>query len=517
MSCRLTGMASSRLLPVLLIFGSLAGCAGSAPPVSMPSGSDLQEGRLSLDLPLVIPLSQVRSSMESGIPKYVSEERSEDFSPLLNGDFYRYRLGRGAVEVGFSEGRLTFQLPVAGRVTAGGRLALLGLPLSQEVELRGTVTGSAGVSVSPEWRVEIDPEARLRLDRADLELPGGKRFDVRGVLEPRIDEALQEQMADAGPRLAADLDLRGRAADLWREMHLVRRLGEPGAGAEGLWLRFQPDTVQLAPLEGDGQALRTGLSVEGRIALLVEPSGRTLSAPPAGPLPPLAMSAGAMTGGSGRLEAELPVAASPATLSPWLERELRGARFRAGKGRVMQIDEAVLSAAGEDLVLALDFRALETGRPARAASDGAIGAVGTERRGRLTLRGRPVLDVEAGELRLRDLKVDLDSDSFLLRYAGWRHRSRMLAEVEKRAVLELGPVLAEVEAQALAAVREIELPAGVGGDLRSGLRLDPVEILAVGVAEGVVVVRCRITGTTAPLTLDPASVPAASGQRRGPG
>jgi Domain of unknown function (DUF4403) len=481
----------------------------------MPSGSDLQEGRLSLELPLVIPLSQVRESMESGIPKYVSEERAEDFSPLLSGDFYRYRLGRGAVEVGFSAGRLTFQLPVAGRVTAGGRLALLGLPLSQEVELRGTVTGSAGVSVSPEWRVEIDPEARLRLDRADLELPGGKRFDVRGVLEPRIDEALQEQMADAGPRLAADLDLRGRAADLWREMHLVRRLGEPGAGGEGLWLRFQPEAVRLAPLEGDGQALRTGLSVEGRIALLVEPSGRTLSAPPARPLPPLAMSETAMAGGSGRLEAELPVAASPATLSPWLQRELRGARFRAGKGRVMQIDEAVLSAAGEDLVLALDFRALETGRPARAASGGAVGTVGTGgRRGRLTLRGRPVLDVAAGELRLRNLKVDLDSDSFLLRYAGWRHRSRMLAEVEKRAVLELGPVLAEVEAQALAAVREIELPAGVGGDLRSGLRLDPVEILAVGVAEGVVVVRCRITGTTAPLTLDPASVPAASGRRR---
>lgn len=302
----------------------------------------------------------------------------------------------------------------------------------------------------------------------------------------------------------------------------MRRLGEPGAGGEGLWLRFQPEAVRLAPLEGDGQALRTGLSVEGRIALLVEPSGRTLSVPPAGPLPPLAMSAGAMTGGAGRLEAELPVAAAPATLSPWLQRELRGARFRAGKGRVMQIDEAVLSAAGEDLVLALDFRALESGlpgRPARAASDGAIGAsgaAGTERRGRLTLRGRPVLDVAAGELRLRDLRIDLDSDSFLLRYAGWRHRGRMLAEVQKRAVLELGPVLAEVEAQALAAVREIELPAGVGGDLRSGLRLDPVEILAVGVADGVVVVRCRITGTTAPLTLDAAAAsgPAASGRRR---
>ncbi|HYH45829.1 MAG TPA: DUF4403 family protein, partial [Thermoanaerobaculia bacterium] len=309
---------------------------------------------------------------------------------------------------------------------------------------------------------------------------------------------------------------RGRAVDLWREMHLVRRLGEPGAGGEGLWLRFQPETVRLAPLEGDGQALRTGLAVEGRIALLVEPAGRTLSAPAAGPLPPLAMSVTGMRGGSGRLEAELPVAASPAVLSPWLERELRGARFRAGKGRVMQIDEAVLSAAGEDLVLALDFRALETGRPVRAASSG---VAGTERRGRLTLRGRPVLDVAAGEIRLRDLKVDLDSDSFLLRYAGWRHRARMLAEVEKRAVLELGPVLAEVEAQALAAVREIELPAGVGGDLRAGLRLDPVEILAVGVAEGVVVVRCRITGTTAPLTLDPvaASAPAASGQRRRPG
>jgi len=155
---------------LLLVFVSLAGCAGSAPPVSLPTASDLQEGRLSLDLPLVIPLSQVRASMESGIPKYVSEERSEDFSPLLTGDFYRYRLGRGPVEVGFSDGRLTFQLPVAGRVRAGGRLGLLGLPLSQEVELRGTVTGSAGVSVSPEWRVEIDPEAHLRLDRADLEL-----------------------------------------------------------------------------------------------------------------------------------------------------------------------------------------------------------------------------------------------------------------------------------------------------------------------------------------------------------
>jgi hypothetical protein len=507
-------MAPSRFLPVLLICGWLVGCASTPPPAPpLLSAADLQEGRLSLDLPLVIPLSQIAESMESGIPRSVSEERSEDFSPLLSGDFYRYQLGRGPVEVGFAAGRLTFRLQVAGRVTAGGRLALLGLPLTQEIELRGTVVGSAGVSISERWQVAIDPEARLQLERADVELPGGKRIDVRGVLEPRIDEALQEQMADAGPRLASDLDLRGRAAGIWREMHLVRRMGEPGEAGEGLWLQFQPASVRLAPLEGDDTALRTGLAVEGRISLVVAPAGQRVSAPAASPLPALATSEVSFQGTSGQLEAELPVAAPPSVLSPWLERELRGARFRAGKGRVMQVDEAVLSAAGEELVLALDFRALETGRVARAAADGASRTDGA--RGRLTLRGRPVLDVEAGVLRLRDLRADLSSDSFLLRYAGWRHRSRLLAEVEKRAVLELGPVLQEVEAQARAAVQQIELPAGVGGDLRSGLRLDPVEILGVGVADGVVVVRCRITGTAAPLTLEPVgrSAPAASPQR----
>ena len=508
-------MAPSRCLPVLLICAWLAGCASAPPPASTPplTGSDLQEGRLALDLPLVIPLSQIGESMESGIPRSVSEERKEDFSPLLSGDFYRYQLGRGPVEVGFEEGRLTFRLPVAGRVTAGGRLALLGLPLSQEIELRGTVVGSAGVSISERWQVEIDPEARLQLERADVELPGGKRIDVRGVLEPRIDEALQEQMADAGPRLASDLDLRGRAAEIWREMHLVRRLGEPGAGGEGLWLQFQPAAVRLAPLEGDGTELRTGLAMEGRISLVVAPAGQRVSAPAASPLPALTAADGRLPGSAGRLEAELPVAAPPSALSPWLERELRGARFRAGKGRVMQVDEAVLSAAGDELVLTLDFQALETRRAAAAADGGTRRE--DARRGRLTLRGRPILDVEAGLLRLRDVRVDLASDSFLLRYAGWRHRARLLREVEKRAVLEVGPVLQEVEAQARAAVREIELPAGVGGDLRAGLRLDPVEILGVGVAEGVVVVRCRITGTAAPLTLDPVgrSAPAASRQR----
>jgi hypothetical protein len=456
-----------------------AGCAGapSRPVTVVEGGADwLDDGSLSLSLPLEIPFSALQDALESGVPRSWTEERSADVLPLLEHDRYRYVLGRGPAVLGVAAGRLTFQLPIAGQVTVSGRLPLLGLPIQETVELRGTVDGSAALTVGEDWSLDLAPEARLRLDAADILLPSGRRLDLRSFLQPRIDELLRRELASIGPGLGTALDLGERARALWQELHFARPVGE------GAWLRFVPRGLTLVTPRLDEAGLHTGLAVEGRAALVLDRTfGRSAGAVPVGPLPALTLVAST----DGRIAADLPIAAAAAELSPLVARALVGTRFRAGKkGRVVDIIGAALSTAGDTLVLALDFTA---------------GAAGERRpaRGRLSLSGRPAIDAAAGLLRLRDLDVDLTTGSALLRWAGWRNHRRLVAELERRAVFDLAPVLREVEAEARAAVQGLELPSG----LRADLRLDPIQLLEVGVAGGTVVARCRITGTAAPIRL----------------
>jgi hypothetical protein len=188
-----------------------------------------------------------------------------------------------------------------------------------------------------------------------------------------------------------------------------------------------------------------------------------------------------LTEPSSRLEIEVPVVASDVVLSRLAAKRLQGVRHHVG-GYEMDVSGARLRVLGDGLLMALDFQA--RGPLARGA------------RGRLFLRGQPVFDPQAKVLRLAGLEYDLATRSRLLNAAGWLLRSDLLASLEREARFDVAATLREADRQAQEAVRSLRFPAGLRGEIR----LDSASVTQLVVSDGYLYARCRITGTSTPLT-----------------
>lgn len=413
----------------------------------------------------------VRRRVEEMVPRQLEEQRKEDYSPLLEDDAWRLLATRGTIDVGFAADRFVFRFPIVGRLIFSGRLRPVGAPVREAVDFSGTVTGSVQPSLAPDWTLRLTSHAQLDLSRAEVKVFEVVKVSLRGLVQDEMNPVLERELRRAAERAVADWKLREQATVAWKALHFSQEV----LNGEGLWLRFRPETVRIAPLRAEGDRLRTGFAIAGQVRLGFP---RGAASPPApAPLPP----PGVLAEPSGRLEIEVPVLASDADLSRLAAKRLQGTRHQVG-GYEMAISGASLRVLGDGLLVALDFRA--RGPFARGAQ------------GRIFLRGQPVFDPQAKVLRLAGLDYDLATRSRLLQAAGWLLRSDLLASLERAARFDVAATLREADRAAQEAVRSLRFPAGLQGEIR----LDSATVTDLVVSDGYLYARCRITGTSTPLT-----------------
>jgi Domain of unknown function (DUF4403) len=457
------------VLSVLLV---LTGCAGSrvqtppAPPSAPPAGP----GQASFFFSVEIPLAEVRRMLEQALPPRLSDERRQEIADGLRDDFYRYTLDRGEIAVGLSGDWLTFEIPVRGSLTVGGRVRPVplgkGLPVQETVDFKGTVRGTASPAIGPDWRPDPQPAVQVHLEQAQLRVLDVFSVDVRSFLEGRLNPILNRELQRASGEMLNGLALREKAEAVWKSLHVTRRAMD----GENLWLRFEPAWLSLVPVTGKGEALRTGLGISGRISMTLGQPAAPLAPTP---LPPLRLE-GERPGG---FEMEVPVAAPAGELSRTVDRELRGDRYRIAGAKLLTVTQASLDIEGDRLRLTLDFQE-------RSAT------------GRFVVHGRPVLDPKTNVLSLDDLQYDLASGGRFLRLMDRLRRAEMLERLRKETRVDLTPFLDRAGKETAQAIRSL-FPPGVRGEVR----VAPVRILGVGVADGTLWARCRLAGTTSGLRL----------------
>lgn len=490
----------TRPLSLLLAALLVQACAPAAPPVVIdppapqagPRTLPDVAGRASFFLPVQIPLAEVRRRAEEMVPRHLEEERREDFSNALEEDSWRLLATRGALDVGFSADRFVFRFPVEGRLTFSGRLRPVpvgrGVPVRESVDFSGNVIGSVRPSVAPDWQIHLDSHAQLDLSRAEVKIFDLVKVSLRPLLRDELDPILEREFRKAAERAVADMKLRQQAAEAWRALHFAQAV----PGGQGLWLSFRPAQVRLGPLHSEGGQLRTGIAIDGRVDLGF--AGAAQTRPVQTPLPALSVEEGVRAEPTGGLEIDVPILASDADLSRLTASRLQGVRHRVGAYDVV-FTGAHLRVLGDSLLMALDFEA--KGPFARGA------------RGRLFVRGQPVFDREAKVLRLAGLDYDLATRSRLLQAADWLLRSDLLATLEKEARFDVAATLREADRKAQESARNLRFPAGLQGEIR----LDSATVTDLVVADGYLYARCRITGTTTPLTLAPGQPPGQPGRR----
>jgi hypothetical protein len=140
----------------------------------------------------------------------------------------------------------------------------------ETVDVSGRVRGTASPAITPDWRPDPRPAARIDLDRADLQVLGAFPVSVRGFLQERLNPVLDQELKGAAGKLLSDLALRRKAEEAWRSLHVARR----AVKGENLWIRFQPLEISLARLTLKDGVLHAGIGAAQDHAAAASPRRR---------------------------------------------------------------------------------------------------------------------------------------------------------------------------------------------------------------------------------------------------
>lgn len=455
MPLRPTGARSARL-PLALL--ALAACGGArpapAPPVPTTAALPPLEPAV-LALPITVQTSAVVGALERALPRADSLDRARCLT-----------LG-GVVCHEYAYRRDTLQLRVTGdRVDMLARLRYRGrvaLPTGGSV-------GSCGFAPEPMPRAELRFATSLywrsdwRLATRGTQLTSALpdpcqvtllRVDATPLMRRIVDWQLGRAVQQVDSAFLALADLRPAADSLWRQMQTPLAVDSAGTA----WLLLSPESVALAPIDGRGGAIRSGVTLVAR-PRIVSGARPTVTVRP---LPPLALARPA-SGIRVPVQVELPFAEIARQAAALLAAETAGQALRV------------------------------TGVEVVGAADSALVRLSLAGRmnGALTLIGRPRYDEASRTLLLDDLHYSVESRDRMTRLKatlGAPIIRRAIAQATGGGRLAVGPQLDAMRLQLTQQMNRALAPdVAVGGGVRSlrvtGLHTTPTAFVVRVLLEG---------------------------------
>jgi hypothetical protein len=213
-----------------------------------------------LSLPITIAASAVRAQLDAAIPRSDSLDRAR-CQALGGAVCHQYVFTRDSLGVRFAGDRVDIlaRLRYRGRVAVSnvGSLGSCGYPPEpmRRAELR--------LSTTLYWRSDWRLASRNTSLTSQLPDPCEVtmlRVDATPLMRRVADAQLARVAQQVDSALPAVADLRRAADSLWRALQEPLPLDSAGTA----WLVMDPEQVGLAPLDGRGAELRTGLALVAR-------------------------------------------------------------------------------------------------------------------------------------------------------------------------------------------------------------------------------------------------------------
>src|SRR6186713_2319665 len=368
-----------------------------------------------IDLPLKIAGKPLLDLADSIVPK---EFTSEGWPAYLQAscDFrYKYRFVRSGFVLGCINNHLTLQMKGSYQVGGSRCLCALGKPVSP------WITGNCGMGAEPMRRVDLalssllnfQPDYRIRtqtrldqlkaLDKCVVSLFS---MDMTGQILDSIRSSINGFCRTFDETISG-LDFSGylhqTAARAWQRTPI---------GPYG-YLSVNPSAIRIGTLNYSRDSLSINVGVSCRPELVSDSNKKTMAAPI---LPPLS-AAGVHNG----LAIYLPVSYDYGFITKIANDSLRNRSFLF-KGRTVIIKEVAFKGIGHHQVeIRIDFAG--------------------SRKGRLYLRGTPVLDTAKQALNVPDISYTLESRDLALKMARSLLRNKIRKSLRGNSYLDLAALL----------------------------------------------------------------------------
>ena len=281
------------------------------------------------------------------------------------------------------------------------------------------------VLASYEWK----RTPRLRLAGLSVPIETISNYFIRRS-ESQIGTSIDELVSES-------LNLDQYIQQAWRLMHDPVELSE----AYGAWLRFNPQSLSMTPLESDGDRIWANLTLEGQPELFL---GRRPVGGKIPPLPPFQY----------QVAPEDPsFSIYVGSLIPYAEAErvvresVVGETFSQGRKSVT-VEDVELYGQGNQLVVNLSLTGSYTGN--------------------IYLTGRPEFDIRDNRVDIKDLDYTLETQNFLIKSAGWLLRGTLKRKIQENLDFLVDYNLEDARSQIEAQLENYPLAPGIAlrGELR---------------------------------------------------
>lgn len=440
--------------------------------------------------PIFIEIRAIREVLEAKAPRDANGTENNPYGDTLGRSQFAWSAVRGPIGMKGTPQGLEISAPVGGTAQLAGQQtnsrdsissrlgAILGREaqdfanrmLEQRAEIRGAISVSAQPVLLPNWR--FDPNLRGQVALGQMQFAGFS-FNIADQIKPQLDSAVNQQVATLSNHLRNDPMLELAVRPEWDKMCKSISLGETAPGAPPLWLEVRPVRALAAQprILQDWIVVTVGIQAETRI--LPNETKPNCPFPAQIDIQPQL--------NDGAVSIAVPIDVPMTELNRVLEKELKGKTFTESLGEVTVLSVNV-AASGDRLLVSLRVKAKET------KSWFGLGTEAT-----VNLWGRPALDAATQIVRLRDISLDVqtESQSGLIGAAMRAAMPFVRTVLERNAVIDLKPFTANARPSidtALAGFKKpvdgVEIEAAIT-DLRlAGIAFDAKTVRVIGEAEG---------------------------------
>ncbi len=493
-------VALSFFVTLFMLDRTSAPSGGSSAPklVEIPPLPPVSRSSLVI-APVSVALAAIRDALDAAAPRNLAGKNNNPLSEILSKADIGWTLTRSPLALaGRPEGlavstTLNGTLRVTGQIgtqaaNLGGNITgllnqglgrnvqnIAGRALDQRADIRGNVALTARPTITPQWRLEPNMTAQVKLADAALSVAGVK-LSMSKEIKPLLDRAVDEQIAALQARLRNDPAIEQAARREWAKLCRSMPLGAAGAGAPNLWLEMRPTRAFAAQPRIDANAVTFTIGVQAETRIVPAASK------PNCPFPQrLDIVAQAQ---QGKVAIGVPIDMPFTEVNRLMEAQLKGRNFpEDGSGPIaVTVEGASVAASGDRLLISLRVKARE---------QKSWFGFGTE--ALVHVWGRPALDREQQILRFTDLSLAVESEAAfgLLGAAARAAMPYLQSALERNAVVDLKPLAASarnsIEA-ALADFRQqgdgVRVDAAVTALRLAGIEFDAKTLRITAEAEG---------------------------------
>mgnify|MGYP001029459502 CR=1 FL=1 len=417
----------------------------------------------SIVVPVRIPLALIRDAAERAAPHHFAGKADNPAAQILQNADIGWTASRGAISATGANNALSLSTPLTGAVKVTGSLsanaqdavgnALAGVlggdiakhvgrvnikNLNANAEIKGNVVMTAQPTLAGNWRIDPGITAQVNLGDTNLSVAGA-RVNVPSQVKPVIDKAVNEQIAILQQRVRNDPALEQDARRQWTQMCRSIPLQGP-AGMPKLHLELKPVRAIAAQPRIDARnvTLTIGVEAETRIT--------TAATKPDCPFPAALVLQPATTG---KLNIGVPIDMTFTDINKIIGAQLAGKTFpEDGSGAAdVTVKQVSVAASGDQLLISLLVHAKEK------KSWFGFGGEAT-----IHIWGRPVLDQARQILRLKDIRLAVESEAAfgLLGAAAQTALPYLERALAERAVVDLKPFASDAREKIAAVIADFQ-------------------------------------------------------------